>query len=99
MENLNPQSVMQLLNSLKETEGWKTLQSLMRSDLKKVEKNLCEGEYETIEDRNRDMDKATGLRGLIEAPEYYIRILQAGEPIENDPYYQSREDIERDKDH
>lgn len=97
IKNMTPEQIRQHLIALREFESWKVLSEMMINDLKQLEKDLCEADYVSIEERNRDADKAMGLRNLIEAPDHYLKLMQEGEPEEHDPYYQKRKDIVADE--
>ena len=62
-----------LMKGLIGSPGWKLfIEEIENSDVKRLTERLLKGEYETIEDRNRDKDKLEFFKTLEELPEMII---------------------------
>jgi len=86
------------LRLLKKYDGWILLTEILNlNELIPLKEKLEEGEYETIEARNRDKDKLAQLKLLLNSPDFYITALEKdpnAAPPRLDPYPQTVEEVQ-----
>ncbi len=84
------------LNSLRKYNGWKFFKKIINEVYaSQIRKTLSEGEYDTIEERNRDKDQLNNFMQVMNMPENIIRELSDWpDKKEYDPYAKTREEIE-----
>ena len=76
IEGITKEQAIASLTALKGSNDWDTLVEHLKNDLKQCETDLCEAEYETIHDRNRDKDRRDILKRMLKAPEYYLSLYE-----------------------
>lgn len=95
IKDLSNEEMLQALEELKLTRGWHIIEAFMENDIKAIEQSLILGEYDTIENRNRDKDRVEGLKKLRDFPDFHISILRSQkEAVEFDPYCKTRKEVE-----
>jgi len=93
---ISNQEAIAKLNSLRKYDGWKFFKELIEKvHINHIRKTLSEGEYDTIEERNRDKDQMYNYNQMLNMPENLIRELsESPEKKEYDPYAKTRAEIE-----
>lgn len=84
------------LRLLTKYDGWILLTEILQlNEVIPLKEKLEDGEYDTIEERNRDKDKLAQLKLILTSPEFYIAALDRdpnSAPPPLDPYAQNIEE-------
>ena len=70
---MNKQEIVNDMNDLLNSRGWKTLSIFLEKDMNGLKEILTTKEYRTLEERNRDKDKLENLRKLYSFPKHLIK--------------------------